>query len=88
MKIIVRRIPRLQADLICPRNIATGCWCIMADYPKTGKNNPNAVKFGHVIEHTLYLRPCKISATFVMLFMNNSGKKFEILSLYTSFCAV
>ena len=40
-------------NLRCPHNIATSCWCIMVDIPKTGINNPNMKTVGGIVEHTL-----------------------------------
>ena len=38
-----------------------------------------------MVQHSLKLRPCKVCTTSILLFMNNSDYKFEILPLYTSF---
>ena len=43
----------VYTSLIHPGNIATSCWSIVADIPKTRIKNPNAVKFGDVVGHTV-----------------------------------
>ena len=41
----------VRKNIRCTRNIATRCWCIMKDIPKTRKDNPNAKKSGGEVEH-------------------------------------
>ena len=57
----------------------------MSDITKTRIDNPNAKKYGGMVEHILKLRPCKILAISILLFMNNSSRKFEVQPLILLF---
>ena len=55
-------MPLIKMNLMCFRGLASKLFacCIIADTPKTKINNPNAKKFGDMVEHTSQLTPCKI----------------------------